>query len=645
MPACDAERYIAMAIGDVLASDFEDFELIVIDDGSTDGTARIAASFADPRVRIVLNDGNIGLTPSLNKGLELARGKFIARMDADDRMRPDRFTKQVAALDSDEGLALISSFVDQINADGEVTGTWATDRACASEPEIRAMLPRTNCIAHSTVMLRRDALTGLRYAGPNEDWDLWLRLLARGRRMAKLPEALVQLRITPGSFMGEMRKRASLDLRLLRSRWSFLFRELRVGRFNGVHAAVALAQLRTLTGSCLRVMRALLRDGYRMLTYSPIELWREHRRMEQALHDWDSGHLLLFPYVCVGGAERVHAAIGAAIKDRAPLTVIFGRSKDRGLEHLFCANGPVLEIPRLLHHPLTRRAAHRHLAQTVNRAQRPVVLASLSAVFFDLLPMLKGDARTIYLQHAFLHQPTGNAQWRRWLPLIPRIDALLFVSQHSMKEFERFLFANNIDRGSRAKLRFMPNAVDRFSAPKPHQEPGILFVGRDSEEKRLPLFIEVCERLHASQPGRFRFTMAGVGPRSTAAPISFLGPITDSAALGRVYQEHDLLLVTSDREGFPMAIMEAMAHGLAILSTPVGDVPNRTDSSFAMLSECVETEAAVNAFVDAAATLASDPDRLQRMRDAAHAKALAEFDPEAFAERYRALFLEMSGTA
>jgi len=645
MPAFNAANFIALAVQDVLASTYSDLELIVIDDGSDDVTAGIVESINDPRIRLIRNERNIGLTASLNKGLDAAKGQFIARMDADDRMHPSRFAKQIAALEADPGLALIACCVEQINADGEVTGAWSTDRACVSEASIRRMMPRTNCIAHSSVIMQRDALGKMRYDGPNEDWDLWLRMLASGLRMAKLLEPLVQLRITPGSFMGALSKRMPLEQRLLRARAFFLRRELLRARFNRLHADVLLAQVRTAGGWFLRGCRAFARDAYRCLTYPPFALAREQRHLREALRKWDGDILLLFPYMGIGGAERVHAAIGAAIKDRSPLTVVFGKKQDHGFEQLFRANGPLVEIPRLLHHPFTRRNAHRQLAEALNRAQRPVVLASLSAVFFDLMPLLKPEVRMLYLQHAFLHQPHGNAKWRAWLPWVPRINALLFVSRQAMHEFERFLFANNVSAKDRSRSRFMPNAVERFSPPKAHDRLGLLFVGRDSEEKRLPLFIQICERLHSQRPGAFRFTVAGPAPRATSCPINFLGPISDAEHLGRVYEEHDVLLVTSSREGFPMAIMEAMAHGLAILSTPVGDVPNRVDASHAVLSGTIEAEDVVETFTRAAIELADSKGRLMSMRETAHRKAVSEFSPLVFAQRYQELFREMSGAA
>lgn len=392
-------------------------------------------------------------------------------------------------------------------------------------------------------------------------------------------------------------------------------------------------------------LSAILRDAYRILTYSPLRLHREHRSMRTALRAWDGENLLLFPYMGMGGAERVHAAIGAAIRDRSPLTVIFGRKRDHGFEGLFRANGAVLEIPCLLHHPLTRAAAHRRLAEALNKARRPVVLASLSAVFFDLMPLLKSDVRLLYLQHAFLHQPDGNLQWRSWLPHVARIDALLFVSRQAMAEFERFLIEGNVSAAHSRRLRFMPNAVSRFAEPGQHATVGLLFVGRDSPEKRLDLFLRVCAVLHAKRPGAFRFSVAGASPRPTTAPVEFLGSLHDDAELGRAYSGHDVLLLTSDREGFPLSLMEAMAHGLAILSTPVGDVPNRVDSSFAVVSASAEEEAVVETFVASSLALLDAPERLRAMREAAYHRARAEFSMSGFNERYRALFEEMKGEA
>src|SRR2546425_11594525 len=95
MSVCNAAPFIAEATESILGQSFGDFELLVIDDGSTDGSADIVAGYADPRVRIIRNGRNVGLTRSLNHGLAAARGELIARQDADDVARRERLARQV----------------------------------------------------------------------------------------------------------------------------------------------------------------------------------------------------------------------------------------------------------------------------------------------------------------------------------------------------------------------------------------------------------------------------------------------------------------------------------------------------------------------------------------------------------------------
>lgn len=112
-------KYVGVAIESVLAQTFTDFELIIIDDASTDESLSIARDFADERIRIVENEENLGLTKSLNKGISLAQGKYIARMDSDDICLPTRFEKQVAYLDAHPDVGVCGGWVELI---GEQAG-------------------------------------------------------------------------------------------------------------------------------------------------------------------------------------------------------------------------------------------------------------------------------------------------------------------------------------------------------------------------------------------------------------------------------------------------------------------------------------------------------------------------------------------
>ena len=197
LPVYNAERYLAVAVDSILGQTFTDFELIVVDDGSTDRSGEMLARYAaaDPRVRVISRP-NTGYVPALNEMLAAARGPLVARMDADDVSLPARFAQQVAYLDAHPDCVLVGTHVIQMDADGDVIGPMSD--VAFGHDEINAdLLVRGWPIVHPTVMMRTDAV---RKVGgydptlcPNEDHDLFLRMAEVGR-VENLPEVLLQYR-------------------------------------------------------------------------------------------------------------------------------------------------------------------------------------------------------------------------------------------------------------------------------------------------------------------------------------------------------------------------------------------------------------------------------------------------------------------
>ena len=212
MSVYNAERYVGEAIESILGQGFRDVEFIIVDDGSTDGTSEILRGFQDDRVILVRNEENIGLTRSLNRGLELARGKYIARLDADDVSLPDRLEKQVQFLDAHPDVGLVGCAAEYIDPRGNTLGVQRPLRENLSE-----LLTRHNWFNHSTVVFRRECLDevgpyreAFRYA---QDYDLWLRI-AEKYEVACMPEPLVRIRFSPDSFSASRKahQRAYIDL-------------------------------------------------------------------------------------------------------------------------------------------------------------------------------------------------------------------------------------------------------------------------------------------------------------------------------------------------------------------------------------------------------------------------------------------------
>jgi glycosyltransferase involved in cell wall biosynthesis len=121
--------------------------------------------------------------------------------------------------------------------------------------------------------------------------------------------------------------------------------------------------------------------------------------------------------------------------------------------------------------------------------------------------------------------------------------------------------------------------------------------------------------------------------------VRFEGRVNDAGRMAELYAAHDLLALTSHREGFPLVVMEAMAQGLAILATPVGDVPNRLDASCAVVTSSVERAVVLREMEAAVLDLDTDRPRLQAMKRTALNKARVEYDPERFRQRYRELLM------
>ncbi len=196
MPAYNGEKYVIEAAMSILGQTFTDFELLVIDDGSTDSTRRLLEAVHDPRLRLVSNERNLGLIATLNKGLEIAAGRYIARMDADDISLSERLEKQVQFLEAHPEVHVLGTMVNLIDENGEVFSGLSGYPTLPND--IRRYLLRECCLIHPTVMFRKDTIcsvggynTGAKHS---EDYDLWLRL-SHQHVIANLPEKLVSYRI------------------------------------------------------------------------------------------------------------------------------------------------------------------------------------------------------------------------------------------------------------------------------------------------------------------------------------------------------------------------------------------------------------------------------------------------------------------
>lgn len=207
LPVHDGERYLAASIESILRQTFRELELIVIDDGSTDGSARIAAEFDDPRVVLVRNETNLGLVATLNRGLGLARGDLVARMDADDVADPRRIEAQVARFLRDPDIVALGTGIRYIDADGRVCRV--PRRQVQGPVRLRWRLLRGTYLYHPTLMICRSRAGVDAHYSPEfvhaEDYELLLRL-SRRHDLDNLPERLLAQRVHAGSVSSRFRE-------------------------------------------------------------------------------------------------------------------------------------------------------------------------------------------------------------------------------------------------------------------------------------------------------------------------------------------------------------------------------------------------------------------------------------------------------
>lgn len=229
LPVYNGEKYLAEAIDSILAQTFEDFELIMIDDGSSDGSQQILSEYErrDARVRVIVRE-NRGLATTLNDSIDIARGAWVARMDQDDIALPHRFERQLEWLER-TGADISGSWVRRFGTlDKRVVRLRQTDEAIKTE------MLFCSPFAHPTVMMRTELVKCLRYDKKwekAEDYDLWERAAEAGWKMTNVPEVLLLYRVHAAQISTLTASRQQqLVQEIRRKYWEFMFNSVQLNR-------------------------------------------------------------------------------------------------------------------------------------------------------------------------------------------------------------------------------------------------------------------------------------------------------------------------------------------------------------------------------------------------------------------------------
>lgn len=246
MPVFNAGEYLRPAVMSIVGQSFRDWEMFIIDDGSSDNATDSIADIDDDRI-VLLRDGkNKGLAARLNEVIDLARGRYFARMDQDDIAYPDRFARQLAALDQDAALDLVATRCITIDPDNEIIGILPS---ALSHQEICARPWFGFYLPHPTWMGRIAWFRHYRYAKPGpyfcEDQEILLRSFEESR-FGTIPEVLFAYRV---------RRRIGL-VKSIRTRWTLLGLQLSKFLREGYWGRAALACAAFILGGCIDMIRA-----------------------------------------------------------------------------------------------------------------------------------------------------------------------------------------------------------------------------------------------------------------------------------------------------------------------------------------------------------------------------------------------------
>lgn len=194
MPVYNGEKFLRESISSIQNQTLKDFELLIIDDGSTDGSIKIVESISDERIKLIKNDHNCGIVKTLNLGIALAHGKYIARMDADDISEINRLKIQVDYMEAHGDVVLCGSSINRFSTDYSII-----DHREGEDGKLRAMLLFDTTVNHPSAIFRRDILVKNDINYPSyfehaEDYGLWYQLSKYGK-IVNLPEVLLRYRM------------------------------------------------------------------------------------------------------------------------------------------------------------------------------------------------------------------------------------------------------------------------------------------------------------------------------------------------------------------------------------------------------------------------------------------------------------------
>lgn len=649
LPVYNSEKFLREAIESILNQSFRNFELIIINDGSSDNSEAIIQSFSDERIVYVRNEKNLGLIATLNRGIKMARASFIARMDNDDIALQNRLKKQFEYLVAHPEVAVVATRLIIIDENGKESGYWNDDFETRTREEIATRMPKLNCIGHPTVMMRKDIITRFGYDRrfrDSEDWGLWLTLLSNGYHIDKIDETLLKYRVhEKGTTV--LTNQKSVSRKIIAFKFKYLTGKI-------VRLAFKIPDLKVLKYLLTDIFKYYFRPLFTLLVMC-LEtrlsaLLRQRREFDKLFDNFpeQTGSIFFFPFYHLGGAEIVHSDIVRTVAFTKPVVIFTSYSGSDTLLSSFKKYAHVLIIDQLIIWPFTKRKVIKKILGVCQKRKHIILFSSNSRFFYELLGCIPQNIKAIDLIHAFMHPHEDSAE--KWsLPVVDKLYSRVVINQKTANDFAQQYKENQVSHDLLKRVIYISNFVERAEQPVKSFDGvlKVLYVGRGTPEKRVHLIAGVAKKLKAGAfPLEFHFVgdVFSVIPEDCHSACVLHGEVRDKAMLNKIYSNTHILAMASTREGFPMVIMEAMMHGVVPITTNVGGISQHVEQDVnGILINEGEAEAFCEAFEKAILIFLSNRNKLKMLSENAYKYALDNFTEEKFVQGYTSLFSNKNG--
>jgi L-malate glycosyltransferase len=348
---------------------------------------------------------------------------------------------------------------------------------------------------------------------------------------------------------------------------------------------------------------------------------------------------LFFPSADIGGAIKVNADITNCIKNMKPLIIFSKKPKNNQFRHLFDIEGVrVIDLHRYVDNKwyhFVNFFFRGVLASWINKADKPVVFGGEGLYFYKIIPHVKKETKNVELCHL-------NTWFNFSQAFIKYIDCRIFSTAKIKRDVEKQYKENNLPAYFFDRLHFADNKVDIFS----YQEIWnpvlqVVFIGRGAPQKRVHLIAAIAKQMQEiNRPVHFSFVgdVDKIIPEATQKYCTLYGNVNDEQALNKIYQQSDVLLLTSVFEGLPIAVMEMMARGKVIVSTAVDGIPDYiTHKENGLLITETSEDKIIESGITLLNLLIDDQELKRTIGRNSYSYAVKNFNGETFCSSYRKL--------